>query len=426
MGKGTMKKNRGGGGGGFGGANGDSPAASNRGGSGRRKGGGGGGGGVRRHHHIGNGKSSRRDDGLNDCSDADVMRRNQEDAAADSDGLEAGSDGEEGRAESFSASSSSAKKKSAALKGLRLRMWDFAQCDPKRCTGARLAKRGLFERMPLKQNFRGIVLSPQGQVALSPADSDILRQSGLSVIDCSWARLSEIPFRQMRSGHHRLLPFLVAANTVNYGRPSKLSCAEAAAATLYICGRKDGAVALMDEFQWGHEFLRLNREVLDMYAGCANSDEVVRSQNEWLARANASSTPSTNDIGEEGGDSAAVDVDEGDTEYATRCSGAAKDIQSPDEWLSYPEAASPRDGDPALREHGRAGELPPAGSDDVYYYNGGNDDDYDDNSYYESETDDEPELDRFGNFIVAPEQSDEVDAKVDIAPSANKGAAEAG
>jgi pre-rRNA-processing protein TSR3 len=169
------------------------------------------------------------------------------------------------------------------LQGLQLRMWDFAQCDPKRCTGARLARRGKFQRMNLKQHFRGLVLSPRGQVSVSPADAKILEHSGLSVIDCSWARLSEIPFAQMSAGHHRLLPFLVAANTVNYGRPSKLSCAEAAAATLYICGRFDAARALMTEFSWGEEFLRLNKEVLDLYASCKDSAEVVEKQNEWLA-----------------------------------------------------------------------------------------------------------------------------------------------
>jgi pre-rRNA-processing protein TSR3 len=168
------------------------------------------------------------------------------------------------------------------FQGLRLRMWDFAQCDPKRCTGARLAQRGLFVRMPLKQPFRGIVLSPQGQISVNPSDRTILEQSGLSVIDCSWARLAEIPFRQMQAGHHRLLPFLVAANTVNYGRPSKLSCAEAAAATLYICGRQEAAVALMQEFSWGNEFLRLNQELLDLYAACTDADDVVLKQNKWL------------------------------------------------------------------------------------------------------------------------------------------------
>jgi pre-rRNA-processing protein TSR3 len=171
-----------------------------------------------------------------------------------------------------------------ALNGLCLRMWDFAQCDPKRCTGARLAKRNIFQRMPLKQSFRGIVLSPLATLSVSPADAPILEKSGMSLIDCSWARLEEIPFKQMQSGYHRLLPFLVAANTVNYGRPSKLSCAEAGAATLYICGRQSAAQALMDEFSWGDEFLRLNREVLDLYASCTDSADVVEKQNGWLAR----------------------------------------------------------------------------------------------------------------------------------------------
>ena len=74
------------------------------------------------------------------------------------------------------------------LKGLRLRMWDFAQCDPKRCTGARLARRGIFQSMPLKQPFKGLVLSPNGSEPVSPTDVEILEQHGLSVIDCSWAR----------------------------------------------------------------------------------------------------------------------------------------------------------------------------------------------------------------------------------------------
>lgn len=76
--------------------------------------------------------------------------------------------------------------------------------------------------------------------------------------------------------NHRLLPFLLAANPVNYGKPYKLNTAEATAACLYLTGFAPDAAAIMSQFSYGEEFLRLNRAALDAYAACGSSDEVGR------------------------------------------------------------------------------------------------------------------------------------------------------
>lgn len=307
-----------------------------------------------------------------------------------------------------------------SLKGLKLRMWDFAQCDPKRCTGARLARRGVFQSMPLRQPFRGIVLSPNGTKSVSPADADILDEHGLSVIDCSWARLAEIPFKQMRSGHHRILPWLVAANTVNYGVPGKMSCAEAAAATLYICGRVDAAKAVMAEFGWGSEFIRLNKELLEIYRQCEDADEVVAKQKEWLAKAEQErkdggagtlkrrkkkywEEDSDDDDEQESDESGDDDEADGQDDFHNRGELPPSD----DEYYDHSEEEVEYDkfGNTIVKSRGsqkqmmssQPGELPP--SDDEYYD-------------YESES--EPELDSFGNIIPkkkpsADENSDALD-----------------
>lgn len=121
---------------------------------------------------------------------------------------------------------------------------------------------------------------------MSPADRAIVESNGVSVIDCSWKQLDTIPFGKLH-GQNRLLPFLVAANPVNYGRPLKLSCAEALAATLYITGFKEEAKAVMNKFKWGHSFITLNAELLEQYSKANSSKEVVAIQNRYIATCEA-------------------------------------------------------------------------------------------------------------------------------------------
>ena len=47
-------------------------------------------------------------------------------------------------------------------------MWDMEHCDPKKCSGRKLAKFRLINTLKLGQKFNGVVLTPVGeQVRLS-------------------------------------------------------------------------------------------------------------------------------------------------------------------------------------------------------------------------------------------------------------------
>jgi pre-rRNA-processing protein TSR3 len=160
---------------------------------------------------------------------------------------------------------------------IRLLAYHAGQCDPKKCTSLRLKRFGLLALVPRTSGLpRGaVILTPNAEQALSPADAPRAERRGLAVVDVSWKRGR---FPAVPQGAARALPYLLAANPVNYGKPFVLSSVEAFAAALVILGHPDEAHAVLAKFAWGEQFMTLNREPLAAYAGASNSLAVVAAQ----------------------------------------------------------------------------------------------------------------------------------------------------
>jgi len=128
-----------------------------------------------------------------------------------------------------------------------------------------------------------------------------MEQYGAAVVECSWVRVKEVPWAKIGGKCERicersrfdklvlailipLVPYLVAANSVNYGRPWRLNCVEALAATFYICGHEGWAHEVVSHFSYGETFLEINAQILKRYAACATEEEVKEAEKIWLAK----------------------------------------------------------------------------------------------------------------------------------------------
>ena len=122
--------------------------------------------------------------------------------------------------------------------------------------------------------------SPRGKQVISPSDRETILAAGLAVVECSWARLDDVPFHKIASRHERIckvslgpakspaqslsdsVPYLLATNPTNYGKPWRLNCVEALAAAFYITGFDSYGDKLLSSFGWGESFYPVNKSVV--------------------------------------------------------------------------------------------------------------------------------------------------------------------
>jgi pre-rRNA-processing protein TSR3 len=162
-------------------------------------------------------------------------------------------------------------------------VYHAGQCDPKKCTALKLKRHGLV-RLVRRIKFiprRAVVLNPLSKIAFSPADRQRIKKFGLAALDFSWEHAEKVLLKSVR-GTSRCLPYLIAGNPVNFGKPTKLSTAEALAAALYIAGFKAEAYKLLSIFKWGHTFLELNKERLESYSKVNDSKAMTELQKQFM------------------------------------------------------------------------------------------------------------------------------------------------
>jgi len=161
------------------------------------------------------------------------------------------------------------------------------QDDPKKCTSKRLQAYNLvsLHTKPEKAPRRGFLLDPSSNMVLSPLDKRLMEIGGsIVVLDCSWKRIDEsIEIIQSKSRlDGRVLPHLLAANQVSWGKIGRLSSVEALAASLMILGWSEQAKQILGPFPFGEHFLELNHQPLEAYSNAKSIEEVLSLQDEFF------------------------------------------------------------------------------------------------------------------------------------------------
>ena len=170
------------------------------------------------------------------------------------------------------------------MKDVELYVYHANEDDPKKCTAKKLAR---FKLVKLETNIRktprgAILLNPFAEKSLSKEDLVIAKKNGIIAIDCSWKN-AEKSFNFLdKINHSRALPFVLAVNPVNYGKPFKLTTLEAFSATLYILGFIEKAEDMLKLYKWAPNFLVLNKKPLEDYRNAECSKEVIKVMKKYV------------------------------------------------------------------------------------------------------------------------------------------------
>lgn len=167
---------------------------------------------------------------------------------------------------------------------INLIIYHTKEDDPKKCSARKLNK---FNMATIKQKINKtprntILLNPYAEKSISQEDKSIAEKNGTMAVDCSWKQAEENFSYLDKRNHSRALPFLVAANPVNYGKPFKLTTLEAFTAALYIMGEQKHSKKLTKLYKWSPHFLELNKKPLEDYRKSENSKQVIKAMKNYI------------------------------------------------------------------------------------------------------------------------------------------------
>jgi len=161
------------------------------------------------------------------------------------------------------------------------------QDDPRKCTARAMHSRAhaVLHEHPRDAPRRGILLNPQAGRLQGPEDNGLLDRGGSIVaLDCSWKSieraLAQVSKHSMLEG--RTLPVLLAANPVSWGKPGRLTTAEALCASVIISGRWEQGRRIITPFSFGDEFLSLNASPLEAYSNARSNADLAELQWEFF------------------------------------------------------------------------------------------------------------------------------------------------